>query len=88
MKKYSVKFSPDAFNDLKKLDKELIQRILNKISYLALNFDSITPEPLKGNLKHFYKLRSGSWRVLYSINSGEEKIIIHLIGHRKDIYKI
>lgn len=87
MKKYTVEFTSDAFNDLRKIDKETAQRILHKINWLALNYDSIVAEPLKGNLKYLYKLRLGSWRVLYSVNPAQNVITIHLVGHRKDIYK-
>ena len=34
-----------------------------------------------------YNLRVGDYRVLYEILHGEQTIVIHAIGHRRDIYR-
>ncbi len=40
-----------------------------------------------GDLAGLYKLRVGSYRIIYEILEGENLIIIHAIGHRSKIYK-
>jgi mRNA-degrading endonuclease RelE of RelBE toxin-antitoxin system len=35
----------------------------------------------------FYKLRVGDYRVIYEILYDEQTIVIHAVGHRKDIYR-
>ncbi|WP_096894553.1 type II toxin-antitoxin system RelE/ParE family toxin [Candidatus Scalindua japonica] len=55
--------------DLSRLDKPIIRRILKKVSWLSNNFDSITPESLSGDFKGSFKLRLGDWRVVYTIES-------------------
>jgi mRNA interferase RelE/StbE len=35
----------------------------------------------------FYKLRYGDYRIIYEILHEEKTVIIHLIRHRKEIYK-
>jgi len=87
VKKYRVEFTPDAFDDINKIDKATAERILYKITWLAVNYDFLVHESLKGKLNRFCKLRIGHWRVLYSVNHPKKIISIHLIGHRKDIYK-
>ena len=84
---YRVEFSPEALSDLEKLDRVITQRILRKIKWLSQNFDDLTPEALKGELKSLFKLRIVDWQVIYSVNQTERLITLHLIGHRKDIYK-
>ncbi|MGP6174284.1 type II toxin-antitoxin system RelE family toxin [Corynebacterium sp. A21] len=34
-----------------------------------------------------YRLRVGSYRVIYDINDGELIILVLHLGHRKDIYR-
>ena len=84
---YSVEFSPQAFEDMARLDKAVSKRILKKIEWVAENFDAIIPLPLKGKFQGVYKLTIGDWRVLYTANLSERLITIHLVGHRSEIYK-
>lgn len=84
---YQVKFLPEASDELAALDKPIGQRVLAKIKWLAENFEDITPKPLSGKLKGLFKLRIGSYRVIYSFNHQRQIITVHLVGHRKDIYK-
>jgi len=84
---YGVEFTAEAVDDLSRLDKAVIQRILKKIGWLADSFDRLTPEPLVRELKGLFKLRVGGYRVIYSVSQKERLVTIHLVGHRKDIYK-
>jgi len=85
---YRVTVLPKALDALESLDKVTVKRILDKISWLSDNFDNLTPLSLKGALSGTYKLRAGDWRVIYSFDADKRIITVHLIGHRKDIYKI
>lgn len=84
---YRVELTPEAFKELSQLDPVVAQRISRKIDWLSRNLDSLNPEPLKGGFEGAYKLRIGDWRVIYNADSKNKLIKIHLIGHRKDIYK-
>ena len=84
---YQIEFVPQAVEDLNRLDKVITQRLLRRIKWLSENFDSITPEVLSGDLKGLFKLRVGSFRVLYTANVQDKLITIHLVGHRRDIYR-
>jgi mRNA interferase RelE/StbE len=84
---YLVVFMPQASDDLRRLDKPTAQRILHKLKWLSQNFKDLTPEKLTGELRGFYKLRVGSYRVIYTVNQEEHQLAIHLIGHRRDIYR-
>ena len=84
---YQVEFLPRAIDNLSSLDSVVAQRILNKLRWLSENFDTLTPEMLTGELKGLLKLRVGNYRVIYSANEKAHLIIVHFIGHRKDIYK-
>ena len=84
---YQVTFMPEAEEDLAKLDPGVARRILHKVAWLAKNFESVVPDPLSGSFKGLFKLRVGSYRVIYSASSSELVITIHAVGHRRDIYK-
>ena len=69
------------------LDAAIAQRVLNKIRWLAENCDDVLHEPLSGRLQSFYKLRVGDYRVLYKYAREQQRIVVHVIGHRRKIYK-
>ena len=85
---YQIVILPKALHSLDSLDKHVAKRILDKLSWLSENFDNITPLPLKGAFSGTYKLRVGDWRVVYSSEVDKHVITVHLIGHRRDIYKV
>jgi mRNA interferase RelE/StbE len=82
-----IVFMPQAINDLRRLDKPIAQRILSKLKWLSENFNDLTANKLTGELREFYKLRVGNYRVIYTANQEEHLLMVHLIGHRRDIYK-
>ena len=84
---YFVEFSRDAEKDISKIDKAIAQRILSKVKWLSENFDYITPQTLKGQFQKFYKSRVGDYRILYTVHQENKKLVVHLIGHRREIYK-
>jgi mRNA interferase RelE/StbE len=84
---YKVEFSREAVDDLRRLDKAVAQRILRRLRWLSDNFDTVTPEALTAELKGLFKLRVGSYRVIYEVKRSERLLTIHFIGHRKDIYR-
>ncbi len=85
---YQVKFMPRAADDLSRLHKVIAQRILTKVRWLSENFDNLTPEVLIGEWKGLFKLRVGSYRVVYTVSQKDQLITVHLVGHRRDIYKV
>ena len=78
---------PKAIDDLSRLDRTVAQRAISRLKRLSQSFEELTPEPLAGELKGFYKLRVGSYRVLYTANQADHVLVVHLIGHRRDIYR-
>lgn len=85
---WQARFTPDALKSLERLNKPAAQQVFSKIQWMTENFDSLTPEPLTGKWQGTYKLRAGDYRVLYTIERTDLKIVIHVIGHRREIYKL
>lgn len=84
---YYVRILDSAIRELARLDKPVGRRIVERINWLALRIDEIRLEPLKGELAGLYKLRVGDYRVIYEILHEERIIVIHAIGHRREIYR-
>ena len=84
---YQVTFTPDGEVDLARLSKPLGQRVLKKVRWLAEHFQALTPEPLTGEWHGVFKLRVGDYRVLYTFDKTETKIVVHFVKHRRDVYR-
>jgi mRNA interferase RelE/StbE len=76
-----------ASRELERLDPAVARRIVDRIRWLAGNIENMKPEPLKGDLAGFFKLREGDYRVIYEILRKEHLVVIHSVGHRSTIYK-
>jgi mRNA interferase RelE/StbE len=83
---YSVTFEPESITDLDLITYFIRLRILNKIKWLAINFEQITPLPLTREWSGFYKLRVGDYRVIYEFDRESRIIIIIRVGHRSEVY--
>ena len=86
MEPFRIQFKRSAQKDLKKLEKALVQRILNSIELLS---DDLTPrnsKKLKG-VENIYRIRVGKYRIVYEINQNRNTIIIYYIRHRDDVYR-
>ena len=78
---YEVIFDEQSIKYLNKLEKQLKERIFNKIIETKQNPFHFF-EKLENRTD--YKLRIGDYRVIADIENN--KIIITKIGHRKNIY--
>jgi mRNA interferase RelE/StbE len=86
---YTLKFLGRALQDLKKIDLPFQKIIKEKLLILAEN-----PAILKNNIKKltgikedYYRLRVGSYRIIYEKRDKELIILIIRIGHRREIYQ-
>ena len=79
---YSILLHPKANDFLKTIEKNLQQRLKQKIKELRSN-------PKKGKkLKQsdFYRLRIGEYRIIYELDLNKEQVTVLFIGHRKNVY--
>ncbi|MEK7376732.1 MAG: type II toxin-antitoxin system RelE/ParE family toxin [Candidatus Margulisiibacteriota bacterium] len=77
--------SRSAEKFLSKLPQNFQDHFFNKIFGLSLNPRPVNCKKLRGS--GFYRIRTGNYRIIYSIDDTKKKIIILDIGHRKDIYR-
>ena len=83
---YKVVYLDQVEQDLKKLDKSIIKKILARIeTYLAADPKELG-KPLRGEFQGYWRYRWGDYRVIYKISEREILIIVLRISHRKDVY--
>ena len=87
MSAFSPRLLKNAIRQLKKLDPQVARRIAEQITWLSEHFEEMKAEPLKGVLEGLFKYREGDYRIIYEPLQREKVIVIHEIGHRREIYK-
>ncbi len=88
MARYKLQIKPSAAKELEAVgQKKDRQRIAGRIETLAEMPRPRDCEKLSGH-RDLYRVREGSYRIVYSID--EQNVIVHVIkiGHRKEIYRL
>lgn len=84
---YRVRLLDAASKELAQLDKPIARRIVERIHRLAENLADANLETLTGEFQGMFKLRVGDYRVIYELLRDEQLIMIHAIGHRREVYR-
>jgi len=79
---YAILLHPKANDFLKIIEKNLQQRLKQKIKELR----SYPKKGKKLKQSDFYRLRIGEYRVIYELDLHEEQVTVLYIGHRKNVY--
>ena len=81
---YDIKIKPKALKQLKKLPKNITERILKKVAFIK-----DTPQSFMKKLesKDIWSLRVGDYRVLIDVYEDKRLMEIIKVGHRKEIYE-
>ncbi len=81
---YAVKWRPKALAELRKLPKDIAERIVKRID-LAKDAPKHFLEKLVDDPG--YKVRAGDYRVIIDILEKEKILVVRVVGHRRNIYK-
>jgi mRNA interferase RelE/StbE len=84
--KYHIQIDRDALKFLAGLGEKLKRQIARRI-------DSLAADPFPANCKklsgpeNLYRIRSGDYRIIYSVRHDIVTVFIVHIGNRKDVYR-
>jgi mRNA interferase RelE/StbE len=80
-----VRISDTAQGDLDALDDVVCGRVLKAIDGFATrgvgNVISMRGQP------GMYRQRVGDWRVLFTLERANGELVVHRVGHRREIYR-
>lgn len=85
MAQYKVFFKKSVEKDFKGIPKKTLVKILEKIYKLHDAPRPIGSEKLTGQER--YRIRQGTYRIIYSIQDNELTVWVVKVGHRKGIYR-
>lgn len=83
---YKVEYSKEIEKDLSKLPKEDASRILSKLAGLSKDPRPPRAIALQGSLNGLYRIRSGNYRIVYSIFDHKLLVMIVRVAHRNRVY--
>ncbi|MFH1292318.1 MAG: type II toxin-antitoxin system RelE/ParE family toxin [bacterium] len=83
---HNIVFTNESLEDLDRLDKKVINRIIKKLKWFVKQSEPINfAKRLKYDAIGQYRFRIGDYRVIF--DNEKDKIKILRIGHRSSIYK-
>ncbi|MBK6767609.1 MAG: type II toxin-antitoxin system RelE/ParE family toxin [Ardenticatenales bacterium] len=85
MASYKLQIKPSAAKELEGLPIDDRRRIVERIAALAAEPRPAGCEKLSGLDK--YRVRQGSYRVLYAIDDAAYSVTVVKVGHRRDVYR-
>jgi len=85
MSDFKINFKKSAIKELKKLPNKEIVKLTELIGKLAFNPRPFGCKKLKA-YKNLWRIRSGNYRIIYSIEDKVLIIEILKIADRKDVY--
>ena len=81
---YQLVLTPKADRNMKRLPHHVREQVARKINLLA--DQPRLGKTLKGRLQGKWSLRVGDYRVIYSLDTAQYKVIIEGVGHRQGVY--
>ena len=85
MASYSIEWKRAAAQELKKLPREVVERVLKAVEQLATEPYPSGVRKLVG-AEHTYRIRVGDYRIIYSVMASALIIEIIRVGQRRDVY--
>lgn len=85
MTKYSLSFKTSVAKDLRQIPKRDVQNILKRIEGLANDPRPSGSEKLSGQER--FRVRQGTYRIIYEIKDQELVIMVVKVGHRRNVYR-
>jgi len=85
MARYELRFKNSVAKDLRALPKSDVAKVLERID--ALRDDPRPPGSEKLSAQERYRVRQGSYRILYEIEDQQVVISVVKVGHRREVYR-
>jgi len=85
--RYSLQIKPSAVKEVEAVARKGDRRrLVARIQELAQDPRPRGCEKLSG-MRDRYRVRQGSYRVVYSIDDDRRVVVVVKVGHRRDVYR-
>jgi mRNA interferase RelE/StbE len=82
---YRIELKPRAQKFIAAQSKKIQRQLIQRIESLAAD-----PHPHGSKLLHaeerLYRIRSGSYRIIYQVQHDKLVVVVATVGHRRDVY--
>lgn len=85
MANYEIQFKKSVAKDLRAISKSDVRKIPERIDTLAANPRAEGCIKLSGQER--YRIRQGTYRIIYAITDEEIIVVVVKVGHCSQIYK-
>jgi len=85
MARYELRFKNSVAKDLRALPKSDVAKVLERID--ALRDDPRPPGSEKLSGQERYRVRQGTYRILYEIEDQQVVVTVVKVGHRREVYR-
>jgi mRNA interferase RelE/StbE len=86
MGSYRIEWRSSARRELRRLSPSLVARIVEAVGTLGTNPRPVGCRKLAGS-EHTYRIRIGSYRVVYEIHDVVLVVEVVRVRHRRDVYR-
>jgi mRNA interferase RelE/StbE len=83
---YTIDVRPRARRSLRQLDPPVRKAVAQVIDSLAIDPRPQGFLPLTGH-RPYLRVRSGDYRVIYTVDDGARVVTVAAVGHRREIYR-
>ena len=83
--RYRLAIKPSASRELERLDDQVLCRVDEAILKLAENPRPHGAKKLSG--VPLYRIRVGTFRIVYEVNDAQHLVTVVTIGHRREVYR-
>jgi len=84
--KYTVRLNARVGKVLNRLPPDMRRRLVRRLEALEDNPRPRGVEKLAG-VEELYRVRVGTYRIVYAIRDRELVVVIVRVGHRRDVYR-
>lgn len=86
MATFQIEWKPSAVRELKRIDRQVIPRIVAAVESLASEPYPSGVRKLRGG-GHTFRIRVGDYRVVYEVFDSASAVQIVRVRHRSDVYR-
>lgn len=83
---YQIEWKKSALRELKRIDREVVPRIVAAVEELSAQPLPSGVRKLQGSLRT-YRIRVGNYRVIYELYELRLMVEVVRVRHRKDVYR-